>query len=268
MPMTEFYGYIIDLVFKTNAANSSLLLQTEATDRIYEDNNNEATQGGGSYMTYQSTDTSFTTDQVKGLMENIRIVFFDTDTNKILGYAMLDVEHASVGADGVTAKIYLYETVDTYTYTYTPDGGEETTVEYFVRATKNNDGTTTYKYYDMKTDANVTASVKAMFDSEEEANPFSAETAVPSAFVKGNPINKALDGAKDSELAPAITSLAQNQEVEVSALVYLDGEHLTNADVAATQKTSVTGKMNLQFSSSADLVPMEYGDLHTPTTND
>lgn len=196
-PMTEFYGYIIDLVFKTNAANSNLLLQTEATDRIYEDNNNELTQGGGSYMTFESAAADFSNEQVKGLMENIRIVFFDTDTRTILGYAMLDVEHASVGNDGVTAKIYLYETID------------------------NGDGTVTYQ---------------------------------------------ALTGDKTADNAPVITALAQNQDVKVSALVYLDGESITNADVSATGTTSVTGKMNLQFSSSAELVPMEYGDLHIKDT--
>jgi hypothetical protein len=56
--------------------------------------------------------------------------------------------------------------------------------------------------------------------------------------------------------------MAQNQEVKVSTLVYLDGEKLENKDVAATGAQSVTGKMNLQFSSSANLTPMEYGDLH------
>ncbi len=136
-PMTEFYGYIVDLIFRTNAANSDLLLQTEAVDRIYEDNNNELTQGSGSTMTYASTDKDFTTDQVKGLMEAIRIVFFDTDTREVLGYAMLDVANATVGADGVTAKIYLYETVATYTYTHTPAGETQAvSTTYYVKSTK------------------------------------------------------------------------------------------------------------------------------------
>ena len=83
-PMTEFYGYILDLIFRTNAANSDLLLQTDAVDRIYEDNANELTQGAGSTMTFASADRDFTTEQVKGLMEAIRIVFFDTDSREIL----------------------------------------------------------------------------------------------------------------------------------------------------------------------------------------
>ena len=184
LPMTEFYGYVIDLVFRTNAASSNLLLQTDATDRIYEGNANELTQGGGSSMTFKSASADFSTEQVKSLMGSIRIVFFGTESREVLGYAKLDVANATIGADGVTAKMYLYEIVD----------GAEVLVT-----------------------------------------------------------------TKDDSV---ITAMAQNQEVKVSTLVYLDGEKLENKDVAATGAQSVTGKMNLQFSSSANLTPMEYGDLH------
>ena len=246
MPMTEFYGYIIDLIFRTNAANSDLLLQTEATDRIYEDNTNEATQGGGSSMTFKSASASFTTEQVKGLMEAIRIVFFDTDSREVLAYARLDMENATVGVDGVTAKLYLYQTVDVYTYTYTAEGAAEATTEtyYVVEA----DGNYTY-YSDEDLTNDVTANVVANFAD--------AATVVPTSFQKGTTMHVAL-----TEDDAVITAMAQNQEVKVSTLVYLDGENLGNEDVAATGHQSVTGKMNLQFSSSADLTPMEYGDLH------
>lgn len=246
MPMTEFYGYIIDLIFRTNAANSDLLLQTEATDRIYEDNTNELTQGGGSSMTFKSASASFTTEQVKGLMEAIRIVFFDTDSREVLAYARLDMENATVGVDGVTAKLYLYQTVDVYTYTYTAEGATEATTEtyYVVEA----DGNYTY-YSDEDLTNDVTANVVTNFAD--------AATVVPASFQKGTTMHVAL-----TEDDAVITAMAQNQEVKVSTLVYLDGENLGNEDVAATGPQSVTGKMNLQFSSSADLTPMEYGDLH------
>lgn len=57
-----------------------------------------------------------------------------------------------------------------------------------------------------------------------------------------------------------ITELQQNTATAVSTLVYLDGEELTNADVA---NVDLTGTMNIQFSSTADLQPMEYGDLQS-----
>lgn len=257
-PMTEFYGYIIDLVFRTNAANSSLLLQTEATDRIYEGNQNESTQGGGSYMTFASADKDFTTEQVKGLMKNIRIVFFDPSTRDVLGYAMLDVDGASVGVDGVTAKMYLYES-ESYYY-YTTAGGEEVKFTCVKTTTGEGEGAVvTYEYFAYEDGSNITDTVTDTYAD--------AETKFPTTGITQKIINTALTGAKDAENAPIITALAQNQEVKVSALVYLDGRTITNADVAATGTTSVTGKMNLQFSSTADLVPMEYGDLHVTDTN-
>jgi hypothetical protein len=247
-PMTEFYGYIIDLIFRTNAANSDLLLQTDAVDRIYKDNTNELTQGSGSSMTFASTSAQFTTEQVKGLMGSIRIVFFDTDSREVLGYAQLDMANATVGADGVTAKMYLYETVDTYTYT-----ANDVSTTYYVNATTQGDATTYTYYSNIEMTNDVTAEVVTSFEN--------AATEIPTEFVKGS-VDKALTGSD-----AVITALAQNQEVKVSTLVYLDGATLENKDVAATGTASVTGKMNLQFSSSANLTPMEYGDLHIKDSN-
>ena len=190
-PLTEFYGYIIDLSFRTNAANSNLLLQTAATDRIYDDKtvNNDTedinnTWGHGSTMTFSSSSTSFTTNMMKSLMENIKIVFFTPgETNTILAYAELDAQNATASTDGngLTANIYLLD-----------DAGQKIT-------------------------------------TQEDAD---------------------------------ILALTQNVTHNVSVLVYLDGENLENADVAADAANSMTGKMNLQFSSSATLDPMEYADLH------
>jgi len=181
-PLTEFYGYVIDLGFKTNAAQSNLLLQYLAKDRIYADNENEATMGGGSTMTFTTADPGFTNAQVRSLMGKIRVVFFDTNTAEILANAKLDVDNGTTGADGgVTAYIKLVD-----------ENG---------------------------------------------------------AFI-------------DNQADAVITGLDQNIAKYVSALVYLDGAEMTNADVAATKATSLTGTVNIQFASSATLVPMEYADLH------
>ena len=56
-----------------------------------------------------------------------------------------------------------------------------------------------------------------------------------------------------------ITALDQNTECNVSVLVYLDAQYLKNEHVSATTAESITGVMNLQFASDADLVPMSYG---------
>jgi hypothetical protein len=184
LPITDMYGIIVDLAFRTNAADSNLLLQVDAADRIYDNNTNEETMGGGSSMTFKATTADFSNDQVKSLMSAIRIVFFDpTNSNAIIATAKLDVANATLGADGITAKLYLY----------TMDATGE------VKSTDN-----------------------------------------------------------------AIMALTQNQATALSVLVYLDGNLVGNDYVAATASTSMTGKMNLQFASSANLVPMEYAQLHMP----
>lgn len=183
-PMTEMYGYILDLAFRTNAADSKLLLQTAAKDRIYNDNpeNNEYTWGGGSTMTFSSSSPSFSNEMMKSLMGNIGIVFFDPGTGTVLAQAKLDTANAKTTGDGVEAAIYLVD-------------------------------------------------------------------------ASGNMITTQADAE--------LTALTQNIQTKVSVLVYLDGTTITNEDVAAEAATSMTGKLNLQFSSSANLVPMEYGNYHT-----
>lgn len=238
MPITEFYGYIIDLGFRTNAAESNLLLQATPTDRIYSDNDTSAsTYGGGSSMTFESTAVGFTNANVKELMKSIRIVFFTpgVSENKVLAYAKLDTVNATEGADGVTAMIQLYKESSYYAITVVVDG-----TTYDKVYTKDN------KYY---TDFDCT-------------NEITLQEAIPAdqALLKEH---KVITETKDS----IITSLSQNVVETVSVLVYLDGETITNAKVAATAATSMKGSMNLQFASSATLVPMDYANLHQPAAD-
>ncbi len=184
--ITDTYGYALDFFFRTNATGSSLLLQTEAAQRIYDDSSNDATQGGGSTMSF----TSDTGADVLALMENIRVVFVDA-SNAVLAYASLDTTYATpimnedgLSVDGYEASLYL------------------------------TDSSYTTFYYDDAT----------------------------------------------------ITALDQNTAKFVRAIVYLDGETITNADVA-NAATSMTGTLNLQFSSSEDLVPMDYTALKTGETD-
>ena len=233
LPFSEFYGYVIDMAFRTNAAESNLLLQTEATDRIYgEDNNNDATMGHGSTMTYSTDDTSFKLEKIESLMKNIRIVFFTPDTTgsnlgTVLVYAKLDMENKTVVGTEITAPIVLYKTVNN-AYSYVGADGK-TAICYA------NEG----KYY-----------------SDEK---FTTEVTItdPENLTKVTEVKVTGQDA-------VITALNQNTATAVSVMVYLDGTNMTNADVSATSSVSLTGSMNLQFSSSAKLVPMENGALHTP----
>ena len=64
-----------------------------------------------------------------------------------------------------------------------------------------------------------------------------------------------------------IMPLTQNTATALSVLVYLDGNSVGNDDVAATAASSMKGTMNIQFASSANLVPMEYAALHQGSGN-
>lgn len=233
MPLTEMYGYVIDLAFKTNAAESNLLLQTEAVDRIYSaQENNEQTMGGGSTMTFTSSVNSFSAENLADLMSCIRVVFFDTFTGTVFANAKLDMTEDNIdvtGGNTITADLLLYEkTADTVTY---------------VPATTYEANTVYY------TDA--TGSTQAGAGEVNEGN-------VASYFVKS--VTSGTESFLSGENA-VISKLTQNTAKAVSVLVYLEGEDISNADVAATVATSMSGQMNLQFASSATLVPMEYANL-------
>ncbi len=200
--LTDTFGYAIDLYFRTNANNSNLLLQTEGAQRIYEDSSNEETLGGGSSMTFASLDASFTSDNVKSLMESIRVAFVAED-GEIIGYAKLDMSTASVVGSEVTAKLYLYE-------------------------------------FEI---ANGAISFKKTAPTEGAE---AVETKVE-------------DGV--------LCALTKNTAQKLTAVVYLDGNTVTNADVANAQM-SMTGTMNLQFASDAELTPMQNATLNPDLGDD
>lgn len=64
-----------------------------------------------------------------------------------------------------------------------------------------------------------------------------------------------------------ITPLAQNTAKAITTLVWLDGDIVDNTMVAADASASLTGTLNLQFSSSADLVPAHNNQLLTASTD-
>ena len=68
--------------------------------------------------------------------------------------------------------------------------------------------------------------------------------------------------------SPAITALEADVPMIVTALVYLDGSVGNNSMVAASALQSMTGTLNLQFSSSATLMPAQNTDLQKGKTAD
>ena len=207
--ITDTYGYIVDLAFRTNASNSSLLLQTAPQKRVNTSSTgaeDTSIMGGGSSITFTSIQEGFGAEEMLNLMDSIRIVFFEPSTTgnqRILAYAKLDTE-AIWEAEG-----------------YNEDATSVTVNMYMCKSTT--DGTT---------------------------------------------ITWQLDEVETDQTKAVIRPLNANVTTPVSMLIYLDGEHVSNADVASGA-LSMTGTLNVQFASSAELVPMNYtagyGNANEPT---
>ncbi len=210
-PMDTFYGYVIDLMFRTNAADSKLLLQTDATQRVYGEgydnggaSGNEETMGGGAAFTFTGV-ANTELSSVMGMLEALRVVFFDptaSNNNTIYGIAKVTNISSTVAENGtntVTGSLQLCN----------------------------------YK---------VEEGVVVVGDAKSDDN--GATTSYD-------------DGA-------VICDLIQNTAKAVSALVYLDGAHVTNADVLYNK--NIVGALNLQFASSVVLQPMHDSELYNGET--
>ncbi|MBR2890064.1 MAG: hypothetical protein IKC09_07305 [Oscillospiraceae bacterium] len=248
MPISDFFGYVIDMAFRTNAAESDLLLQQDAVDRIYEgstgaqiEGSDVTTMGHGSTMTFKATTADFSDEQVKALMGAIRIVFFtfDGENNKVVATAKLDVGNAVLSSEGWTAKMYIYTLETETTTTYKTATAEQIA-----------DDTTTI--YTKAADSETYTAVEDKSTVVEGTTYYIAETTTGAVREVKSTDNK-------------IIALPQSEAIQLSCLVYLDGTVVNNGMVAATAATSMTGKMNLQFASSANLVPMNYTPLQGQT---
>lgn len=251
--ITDFYGYAIDLAFRTNAtkdgeATSSLLLQTEPENRVYQDDkSNAALQGGGSYMIFRNTSNLSATKMLR-LMSGIRVVFIDGENN-LLGIAALDTTVSQnmftelPDAEKSETKMFAYldgwsdqnyqisDLVDANDYKARPT---ESSVVFSV-----DNGTKTIKaklyMYDFDMDTR---------GEGEEKHPTGG-----------------ISLAKTHRESRVITTLTPDQQKNVTALVYLDGKVVDNSSVAANASQSMSGTLNLQFSSDATLMPAEITSL-------
>lgn len=204
LSLSNTYGYALDMAFRTNAASSYLKLQTAAAQRVYSDGSSEATQGGGSTMTFKAdTDTAnngaavLKEAQVVSLMQAIRVAFIDPDDGTLYGIATLE-NITTAGNDGsMKGELTLKDVGDL---------------------------NTTEKTFNLDT---------RTANNGEEAK---------------------------------LMQLEQNAAKKLTVLVYLDGHGVDNGDVA-NAASSMTGTLNLQFSSSAELKPMENTALRNMQKN-
>lgn len=203
--ITDTYGYIIDMAFRTNASGSYLKLATDGMQRIYNGDDastNTETMGAGSTMTFTSVKDSENKDvmnetAIVNLMYAIRVVFFDPGD----------------GTTGNGGRIYGIASLDNV----------------------------------QKSDAGMTG--KLTLKTADFANGVMT-------LKDKNPA-----GADNDKLM----ELTQNTAARMSVLVYLDGDKVDNSMVANAAQ-SITGSLNLQFASSAQLKPMQNSALKNGTT--
>lgn len=214
------YGYAIDLLFRTNVANSDLKLQVAGAQRVYVDSENDATMGGGSTMTFQGVYSNL--DNLVDLMDGLRVVFMSTENSNLYGIAKL-VDYKVSYNNGTTDVTGLY---DAATGVITGEG--------WAAPAEGATAVTVTAYVSLHSYEVNDAGVLVMGDEKDVNNQI-------------------------------LCGLPQNAVQKVTALVYLDGDYVDNSDVSNSETgISMTGTMNLQFASSAVLVPMENSELRNP----
>lgn len=352
-PFSEFYGYIIDLAFRTNAAASDLLLQTTPIDRIYKDKTDmeSETMGHGSTMVFTAAE-DLDVDDITKLLGNLRVVFFEPAGSEGAGavYATgklnLDpnkTKQVEVTDGGVTtmqtqytANIVLSVNADenniskyAWTADATPDDGQDAVGATFTVAdgydlASVTVGTVAISLNNLTDNGNGSYSIptslapavasgadvvtvvvtKAAAAEKTGSTTWSTTTgcsitidsgyALKSLTIGGTAVDLtkgsatngiytilasalkdeayATEGAtvayvlqKADDTSAKIMPLSQGVATPLSVLVYLDGTTISNADVSATGLKSLNGVLNLQFASSAALVPMQYGELSEST---
>jgi len=264
--ITDIYGYAIDLAFRTNAANSNLLLQTEAANRV---DDSELTQGAGSFMQFTKDNQEFTWEQLINLIGSVRVVFI-SDTGSIYGVAAMQ---------GLTyTPVVVPDTYETREET-TGEGEEQTTVTYHIQVNGTevlaDDQHTDHTNCKVKTTKPVAyvAGTEGHDMADENGNAVTltgctvvtvGEGADAVTYIKaplklyGFTVDADGKMTMGEELAAnTLTALQQNVATAITTLVYLDGDTVQNKDVAISGN-SMTGTMNLQFASDATLDPMDY----------
>lgn len=178
VPLNQVYGYAVDVAFRCNA-ESDLLMQIAATNRVEESNADDLTAGGGSYMQFMSEQLD--ENGMITMMDALRVGFLDNQNN-LLGVAKLNTSSYYVTEEGVAAPLYLYN-------------------------------------YSVSTDGSI--SMGERLDEET-----------------------------------SIIHLSKNTPTVITVVVWLDGDHVDNG-LSAISAKSMTGVLNLQFASTADLKPAD-----------
>ena len=257
--LNDMYGYIIDFVFRTNAPTSNLQLQTTGVNRVYKDAEGAdlAAQGAGSYLSFAGANMG--EEQVKNIMRAVRVVFFNPDNGSY--YAEAAIKEPFTGAGSTfKAPLYLIDSITAVKTTTTVLGRDA-----YNKVNGNGD-------YELDNDKYPAAST-VVNDGVKTITKYTNYAPIITAKVWQALPTKTINYVETSEEynlqddASAITSLTQNTAMKVSALVFIDGNLVDNGDTV-NAATAGALSMNLQFSSSADLVPMGNTSLKEMVSSD
>lgn len=313
--LSEFYGYIIDFAFRTNAAGSKLKLQSEAANRVYSDAEGEnlATMGKGSTATLTYDTTGLTAAQGKRLMEAMRVVFFNPTDGKVYGFGKFTVPAESNTAVSTTGTLELYTGVDATTTKYVLGKAAYDAVTTYELKDKITIGGTEYDVTEANFGALTQSYTADAWTAAVNGGTFAATSSAPTADADGVLGQDAYEAVENYKLKAdykvgevlvtadnctnynatitkaaynllgaetgtrvvngisftestddVLTELPQNEPTKVSAMVYMDGTNIDNSAVSAMGESG-TLSLNLQFSSTADLVPMENSALKNQT---
>lgn len=231
--LTDIYGYQLDFGFRTNAADSYLKLQIDAAQRVYTDSTATLTQGSGSYFEFESD--KLVKDELLALIHTARVLFVEgSGEQKLLAVAAADIE-----VDAATGALSVDEG--------TPEAPGKAT--FTPKDATKPEGVGSWKI------------PLAMFT-------YTADTAAdggPNLLTLGAKKVLGEDADQKADAVENICRLDQNVAKKISVITYFDGDQIDNSMVANDAK-SLTGKLNLQFSSSASLKAMENSGLRNGGT--
>lgn len=217
--VTSTYGYVVDLALRVNTTNNGtpgkLLLQTNAANRIYSDSTNEETMGGGSTMSFSVPATA---NLKAGALKELLSAIRITFVQDY-GRSGDDVTPVVLG----TARLDVSKIKD---YTNDKNVNEVTDADDPGTWTVTTEGTAPIYLYTEKT--------TTTGEGENQKTTTTWEI---------------------DEGGVLLAEMTKNNAYQISAIVWLDGTVVKNANVSAAVAQSLTGTLNLQFSTDIELNP-------------
>ena len=278
----EVYGMALDFFLRTNADNSYLTLEGEVVSKL------KVQKTATGYYCYMSDDGVFYHIPPEGIsvpeveyVDNVKLTdkshfsggeFYNLSTGQRIMFV-----NPETGEEDGTGRDEFIETLNEYSV-------EKVIVGYdgvnriWEEGVPNPDQSTSqgkgscYIFYpkdslEQEKMLELLSALRIAFIDETGNKLAEAELNVKEAYEEVGKVTVPLvlmsDSDKiiteDGETIPVITPLSKGVEQYISAIVYINGESVTNADVS--ESSNIEGFLNLQFGSTADLQNRNDEDL-------